>query len=154
MNGITFKYENVPMFCFICGLLGHSEKFCSQLFEKQESEIVKLYGPWMRAPFRRQNKQIGANWLRNEDEDVQATMETGGSSLQQKAEGSTMGEKSGTKIMEDNVDGVDCGNGKAVGKAVGKQSAVLNSNTSINGDKDTRAGKRNVTVLENKKKKN
>ncbi|XP_074377829.1 uncharacterized protein LOC141719355 [Apium graveolens] len=29
---ITFKYENAPTFCFICGILGHSEKFCSRLF--------------------------------------------------------------------------------------------------------------------------
>lgn len=41
---ITFKYENVPTFCFICGMLGHSEKFCSVLFEKPENEIVKPYG--------------------------------------------------------------------------------------------------------------
>lgn len=41
---IKFKYENVPTFYFICGLLGHEEKFCSQLFEKSESEITKPYG--------------------------------------------------------------------------------------------------------------
>ncbi|XP_063940510.1 uncharacterized protein LOC135149254 [Daucus carota subsp. sativus] len=62
---INFKYENVPSFCFICGIVGHSERFCSQLFEKAESEIVKPYGEWMRAPLRRQVKPIGAKWLRN-----------------------------------------------------------------------------------------
>lgn len=52
---INFKYENVPTFCFICGLLGHGEKYCSQLFEKLEEEITKPYGFFMRVPLRRQN---------------------------------------------------------------------------------------------------
>lgn len=41
---IVFKYENVPTACVICGLLGHSEKLCSVLFEKPEGEIIKPYG--------------------------------------------------------------------------------------------------------------
>lgn len=75
---INFKYENVPTFCFICGLLGHGEKFCSQLFEKPESEISKPYGAWMRAPLRRQNKLIGAKWLRTGEEEGQTSMAAGG----------------------------------------------------------------------------
>lgn len=62
---INFKNENVPMFCFICGIIGHSKKICERLFEISEQEIVKPYGPWMRAPFRRQIKLVGAKWLRN-----------------------------------------------------------------------------------------
>lgn len=64
---VSFKYENVPSFCFICGIVGHSEKFCGQLFEKTENKIVKPYGAWMRAPFKKQVKPIGAKWLRNGD---------------------------------------------------------------------------------------
>lgn len=62
---ITFKYENVPTFCFICGFMGHSDKFCSRLFDTPENEIVRPYGIWMRAPFRSQVKPIGAKWLRS-----------------------------------------------------------------------------------------
>lgn len=62
---ITFKYENVPTFCFICGKLGHSEKFCNILFEKTEAEITKPYEVWMRAPLRRQIKLICGRWLRD-----------------------------------------------------------------------------------------
>lgn len=62
---INFKYENVPTFCFICGLLGHSDKFCSKLFVTKEEDIARPYGDWMRAPFRRQVKPIGAKWLRS-----------------------------------------------------------------------------------------
>lgn len=57
---ISFKYENVPTFCFICGVLGHAEKFCSQLFVIPEKDIVKPYGDFMRAPFKFHVKQIGA----------------------------------------------------------------------------------------------
>lgn len=64
---INFKYENVPTFCFICGLQGHSDKFC-RLFVTKESDIVRPYGEWMRATFRRQVKPIGAKWLRNGNE--------------------------------------------------------------------------------------
>lgn len=62
---ITFKYENVHTFCFICGTMGHSDKLCSRLFTTPETEITKPYGPWMRASFRRQVKPIGARWLRS-----------------------------------------------------------------------------------------
>lgn len=40
---IVFKYENVTPFCFIFGLLGHSKKFCSRIFDTLESKIVKPY---------------------------------------------------------------------------------------------------------------
>lgn len=62
---INFKYENVPTFCFICGVMGHSDKFCSRIFEVPEAEITKPYGVWMRAPLRRQNNLIGSKWLKD-----------------------------------------------------------------------------------------
>lgn len=62
---INFRYENVPSFCFICGVIGHTERFCSQLFENEEHEIVKPYGAWLRAPLRGQVKPIEAKWLRS-----------------------------------------------------------------------------------------
>ncbi|XP_062086519.1 uncharacterized protein LOC133792629 [Humulus lupulus] len=58
-----FKYERLPTFCFICGILGHSEKFCIRLFETETEHLPKPYGLFMRAPDRRQGKQIGAPWL-------------------------------------------------------------------------------------------
>lgn len=50
---INFKYENVPTFCFICGLLGHSDRYCGRLFDTPKIEIIKPYGIWKKAPFRR-----------------------------------------------------------------------------------------------------
>lgn len=44
----------VPTYCFIYGMLGHSEQFCLKLFSMAEKEIVKPYGVWIRAQLRRQ----------------------------------------------------------------------------------------------------
>lgn len=61
----NFKYERIPTFCFICGVIGHSEKFCHKLFDAPEETIARPYGLFMKAPDRRNNKQIGARWLRD-----------------------------------------------------------------------------------------
>ncbi|WOG91293.1 hypothetical protein DCAR_0310541 [Daucus carota subsp. sativus] len=33
---INFKYERLPSFCFFCGVIGHSEKFCESLFDEKK----------------------------------------------------------------------------------------------------------------------
>lgn len=35
---VCFKYERLSTFCFLCGLLGHSDKFCAKLFEMEEDD--------------------------------------------------------------------------------------------------------------------
>lgn len=30
---LNFKYEQLPTFCFFCGIIGHSEKLCEKLFD-------------------------------------------------------------------------------------------------------------------------
>lgn len=61
---VTFKYEAIPTFCFICGLIGHSDKFCSKLFDSQGELIEKPYGSWMRADPKRRSYTMGSKWLR------------------------------------------------------------------------------------------
>lgn len=75
---VNFKYEHVPTFCFICGLLGHAEKFCSKIFEMPMQEIVKPYGPLMKAMPRRQSYLTGSKWLRT-GSSSQYTVGEGGS---------------------------------------------------------------------------
>ena len=41
---VNFKYEGAPTFCFICGLIGHSDKFCEQLFETPEISLRNRLG--------------------------------------------------------------------------------------------------------------
>lgn len=70
-NGLSchvhFRYEDLPTFCFICGLLGHSERFCHSLFTTPKDQIVKPYGLFLKAAPRRRHHTIGERWLRNED---------------------------------------------------------------------------------------
>lgn len=139
---INFKYENAPTFCFICGILGHGEKFCSQLFEKLEEEITRPYGAFMRAPLRRQNKLIGAKWLRNGDEEAQASMATAGSSQKQNPENPGLGANLG----------VNLGASISEGQLGGENFAVSNSNTIVREDKEDTGGKNKVIIVENKKR--
>lgn len=50
---VTFKYEHIPSFCFICGIIGHSERFCPRLFEREGKLTERPYGAWLRAITRR-----------------------------------------------------------------------------------------------------
>uniref|UniRef100_A0A803PWA8 Uncharacterized protein n=1 Tax=Cannabis sativa TaxID=3483 RepID=A0A803PWA8_CANSA len=59
-----FKYEFIPTFCFICGIIGHSERFCSRLYDTPLELIQKPYGLWMKEEPKWKNKLIGARWLR------------------------------------------------------------------------------------------
>nr|GMC77707.1 uncharacterized protein LOC109173053 [Ipomoea batatas] len=60
---ISFRYERLPNFCFICGLLGHTEKFCQKLFEGFDISSEKPYGSWLRAANRRAPPTVGRRWL-------------------------------------------------------------------------------------------
>lgn len=63
---INFKYERISTFCFVCGLLGHSERDCGIVYDNPEKEIERAYGVWLRAPTKNaKNQNIGAKWLRN-----------------------------------------------------------------------------------------
>ena len=44
---VTFKYERLPNFCFLCGILGHDEKHCSDFQGKAEGH--RQYGDWLHA---------------------------------------------------------------------------------------------------------
>lgn len=143
---IVFKYENVPTFCFICGLLGHSDKFCSKLFDNPDSEIVKPYGSWMRAPLRRPTKLIGARWLRDGNDDGDwntATDKSWGLNEREKFappnQGSgTGGENQGRQSFQAKDKGANNVFSKVVESDV--ESSQLNPNNT------------GITVIENKKR--
>ncbi|XP_075511118.1 uncharacterized protein LOC142546988 [Primulina tabacum] len=66
---VNFKYEKLSIFCFYCGILGHSDKFCDLLFEATNSNPTKEWGTWLRATPRRSAATGGERWLRDEDGD-------------------------------------------------------------------------------------
>ncbi|CAN1822995.1 hypothetical protein LINPERHAP1_LOCUS30186 [Linum perenne] len=45
-----FKYEKLPTFCYICGLIDHVERNCEVCFQKEEHEIERLWDERIRAP--------------------------------------------------------------------------------------------------------
>lgn len=53
-NWVNFKYERLSMFCFVCGLLGHSDRDCEVVYTNPGKTIDRAYGVWLRAP----NKNI------------------------------------------------------------------------------------------------
>lgn len=58
-----FKYERLPNFCFLCGVIGHTERFCHLMFEGANEETERPYGAWLRATGRRPPANNGVQWL-------------------------------------------------------------------------------------------
>ena len=50
---MDFKFERFNVFCFIYGLLGHTERNCLSLYDNVDGNVVRPYGIWMKAPPRR-----------------------------------------------------------------------------------------------------
>ena len=44
---LTFRYERLPTFCYICGLIGHDDKHCHMSQSKGVKE--RQYGEWLKA---------------------------------------------------------------------------------------------------------
>lgn len=49
---VSCKYERLVKFCFSCGLLSHTERFCRRFMDKRTNG-TKEWGSWLRAPPRR-----------------------------------------------------------------------------------------------------
>lgn len=64
---IHFKYERLPSFCFFCGIIGHSDKFCELLFDNPEKGEERKFDINLRAPTRRQQTSSSSQWMRGED---------------------------------------------------------------------------------------
>lgn len=60
---ITCKYEKLGDFCFIYGLLSHTERFCKKKLEADNDIVTKDWGHWLRTPPRRAGAGCGSKWL-------------------------------------------------------------------------------------------
>lgn len=109
---VNFKYENLPTFCFICGMVGHSDKFCEKLFDTMDGNIEEPFGAWMRDEPRRRTYMMGNKWLRH------------GSSFPVK---NTVDEdKADSSIISDEIHNVE--SGIQIARKAGEQPASVGGN--------------------------
>jgi hypothetical protein len=47
---VIFKYERLPRFCFLCGLVQHGERGCEKCRGPKNQEAAPQFGPWLRVP--------------------------------------------------------------------------------------------------------
>ena len=48
---VLFKYEHLGLFCFLCGKLGHIERFCDLHFSMAIDSMARGWGNWLKASF-------------------------------------------------------------------------------------------------------
>lgn len=63
---VVCKYEKLGDFCFICGLVSHTERFCKKKLEA-DVPVVKEWGQWLRAAPRKGFGSSKSKWLREEE---------------------------------------------------------------------------------------
>ncbi|XP_074366501.1 uncharacterized protein LOC141707310 [Apium graveolens] len=62
---VNCKYERLGDFCFTCGMLTHTDRFCKKNMGGGQ-EALGEWGGWLRAPPRRAGGQEKSKWLRDE----------------------------------------------------------------------------------------
>lgn len=60
---VTFKYERLTTFYFFCGMIGHTDKFCSAALDSSLQTDQYPYGPFLRASNRRVGDNDASPWL-------------------------------------------------------------------------------------------
>jgi hypothetical protein len=63
---VQFKYEKLGMFCFVCGIMGHTENKCEVRFAMEHDDGVREWSNEIRAEPRRQGGRLASRWLREE----------------------------------------------------------------------------------------
>lgn len=94
---VSCKYERLGDFCFTCGILTHTERYCRKFLSRSEEVISKDWGSWLRAPPRRMSGPAKSKWLR-EDGDADWEDRLGRVNVNAKS-GENSYEKDGNKLI-------------------------------------------------------
>ncbi|KAJ8774654.1 hypothetical protein K2173_017100 [Erythroxylum novogranatense] len=62
---ITFSYERLPLICYVCGIIGHSETHCYKLLERSEGDIVREWPEDIQEEIRARNARRTMQWKRD-----------------------------------------------------------------------------------------
>lgn len=65
---VTCKYERLGEFCFTCGMLTHTERYCTKYLSSTNAEGGREWGSWLRAPPKRAGGPAKSRWLRDDDD--------------------------------------------------------------------------------------
>jgi HAMP domain-containing protein len=62
---ILFKYEKLGIFCFLCGVLGHTDKDCTKLFDMEQDDGVREWGDNIRPLIKRMGTAATNKYLQD-----------------------------------------------------------------------------------------
>nr|GLL37811.1 uncharacterized protein LOC109174453 [Ipomoea trifida] len=60
---VDFRFERLPTFCFLCGVIGHGDKYCPKNAHGYDPKAEKPYGAFMRARTRRTTPSTRLHWV-------------------------------------------------------------------------------------------
>ena len=65
---VSCKYERLGEFCFTCGMLTHTKRYCRKFLSRTSEQSSKEWGSWLRALPRKAGGPARSRYLREEDD--------------------------------------------------------------------------------------
>jgi hypothetical protein len=62
---VNFKYEKLGVFCHRCGVLGHTDKVCPELFELKADDGVRNWGAYLKPNLQRIGTAATNRWIQD-----------------------------------------------------------------------------------------